>query len=62
MTPIQVRHTSLQELGRHADLQGRMEHGEVERLPPYVAVPLIAGLSTALWVGIWYIGRGLTGL
>ena len=62
MTPIQVRHASLQELGCHAALQGCMEHGEVERLPLSVAMPLIAGLSTALWVGIWYVGRGLMGL
>ena len=62
MTPIQVYHASSQELGHHADLQGCMERGEVERLPPYLAVPLIAGLSTALWAVIWYAGRNLTGL
>ncbi len=62
MTPIQVRHASSQEFCRQADLQGYMEHREVERLPPFLAVPLIAGLSTALWAAIWYVGRSLTGL
>ena len=62
MTPIQVCHASSQDSGLHADLQGYVKHGEVERLPPSLAVPLIAGLSTALWAGLWYVGRSLTGL
>ena len=62
MTSIQVRLASSQELDRPADLQDNIEHTEVERLPPRLAVPLIAGLSTALWAAIWYVGRSLTGL
>ena len=62
MTSIQVCHAPSQELGRHADLQGYVEHTEVERLPPSLAVPVIAGLSTALWAVIWYVGRSLMGL
>lgn len=62
MIPIQVHRTSSQELIHHVDLPGYMDGGEVERLPPSLAVPLIAGLSTALWAAIWYAGRSLTGL
>ncbi len=61
MTPIQGYRVSSQELGRHTDLQGYMEHGEVERLRPSLAMPLIAGLSTALWAAIWYVARGSMG-
>jgi hypothetical protein len=62
MTPIQACHASSQELGLHADLQGYMEQGNVERLPASLAMPLIASLSAALWTAIWYVGRSLTGL
>jgi len=62
MPPIQVCPASTDEFGRNADLQGYIAHRDDQRLPPCLAMPLIAGLSTALWAGIWYIGRSLTGL
>jgi len=62
MTPLQVRHASTDDFGRSADLQGYIGNRDDERLPPFVAVPLVAGLSTVLWAAIWYIGRSLTGL
>jgi len=61
MTPIQVRQASTEEFGRNTDLQDYVGHRDYERLPPSFAVPLIAGLSTALWAAIWYIGCSLTG-
>lgn len=61
MTPIQVRHASTKEFGRNTDLQDYVGYRDNERLPPSLAVPLIAGLSTALWTVIWYIGRSLIG-
>ncbi len=61
MTPIQVCPASTDEFGLNADLPGYRKHGDDERLPLSLAMPMIAGLSTALWAAVWYIGRSLTG-
>jgi len=61
MTPIQICPASTDEFGRNADLPGYRKHRGDERLPLSLAMPLIAGLSTALWAAMWYIGRSLTG-
>ena len=59
MTPIHVPST---EYSPDAAVQGHTEHRGDERLPPSLAVPLIAGMSAALWAAIWYAGRGVMGL
>jgi hypothetical protein len=61
MTPTQVHHVPLQEYSRRIELDGCIEFREDERLSPALAVPLIAGLSTAMWAAIWYAGRSLMG-
>ena len=59
---IEMHHSASQALARDVDLRDQTERCDVERLPPCFTVPLIAGLSTALWAGIWYIGRSIAGL
>ena len=62
MPPIQVRHIPSREFSPDVAVEGQLEHRGGERLPPSIAVPLIAGLSAALWAGIWYAARGMAGL
>ena len=62
MASVQTRHVPSTEFNPGVVVQGHVEHRGDERLPPSLAVPVIAGLSAALWAAIWYVGRGVMGL
>ncbi len=62
MTPFHVRHVQPTDYKPGTAVQGHIEHLGDERLPPSAAVPLIAGLSIALWAAIYYATRGVMGL
>ena len=61
MPPTQVHHIPSSEFRPDAAVPGYIEHRGDQRLPPSVAVPLIAGLSAALWAAIWCGVRGMMG-
>ena len=56
---VHVGHT---ELSADGAIPGYIEHEDADPAPLSVAVPLIAGLSGALWAVLWFAGRSLAGL
>lgn len=62
MATSQVHHASSDRFEADTVAQDYIRHRGGERLPPSLAMPLIAGLSGTLWVIIWHIGRSVTGL
>ena len=62
MPPVQVHHVPSDHFNADTVIYDHIEYCEEERLPSSVAVPLIVGLSAALWAAIWYAGRSVMGL